>query len=99
MNQSELISKVVAISGESKKAVESVLKVSGDVISAHLQEGEDVVLPVIGKLSVTQRAAREGRNPATGEAIKIPARKAVKFSPSKLLKDAVNPAPTKKGKK
>lgn len=97
MNQSELISKVAAISGESKKAVEAVLKTTGDVIASTLTEGEDIALPGVGKLSVTTRAAREGRNPATGDVIKIPAKKAVKFAAAKALKDSLNPV--KKGKK
>lgn len=98
MNQAELIAKVAAISGESKKAVEAVLKTAGDVITAGLQESDDVALPGLGKLSVRQRAARTGKNPKTGEAIQIPPRKAPHFSAAKALKDAVNPAP-KKGKK
>ncbi len=98
MNQSELIAKVASISGESKKAVEAVLKTTADVITAGLQDGDDVTLPGLGKLAIKQRAARTGKNPKTGEAIQIPAKKAPHFSAAKALKDAVNPAP-KKGKK
>lgn len=98
MNQAELISKVASISGESKKAVEAVLKTAADVITAGLQDGADVTLPGLGKLSVKQRAARAGKNPKTGEAIQIQAKKAPHFAAAKALKDAVNPEP-KKGKK
>lgn len=98
MNQSELIAKVASISGESKKAVEAVLKTAADVIAAGLQEGEDVALPGLGKLGVRQRDARTGRNPKTGEPVEIPARRAPHFTPAKALKDAVNPPP-KKGRK
>lgn len=89
MNQSELITKVASISGESRKAVEAVLKTTADVIGSVLGEGCDVTLPGIGSLSVTHRAAREGRNPQTGEAIQIPAKKVPHFSAAKKLKDAV----------
>lgn len=98
MNQSDLITKVASITGESKKAVEAVLKTAGDVVTAHLQEGEDVALPGLGKLSVKQRAARTGHNPKTGDPVEIPAKKVPHFAAAKALKDAVNPAP-KKGKK
>lgn len=98
MNQSELILNVAQLTGESKKTVEAVLKTAGDVIQNALTESADVTLPGIGKLHVTQRAARTGRNPATGESIEIPAKNAVKFSVAKALGDALNPAPKKKVK-
>lgn len=90
MNQSELILKVASISGESKKAVEAVLKTAADVIQAELQEGGEAVLPGLGKLTVKDKPARKGRNPATGEEIDIPARRAPHFGAAKALKDAVN---------
>jgi DNA-binding protein HU-beta len=90
MNQSELIAKVAAISGETKKATEAVLKTTADVIAATLAEGGDVTLPGLGKLYVKDRAARTGKNPKTGEAIQIAASKAPGFKAAKALKDAVN---------
>lgn len=89
MNQSELILKTAQVSGLSKKDVEHVLKTAGDVITAALQEQGEAVLPGLGKLSVTQKAARTGRNPKTGETIQIPAKKVPHFSAAKALKDAV----------
>ena len=89
MNQSELVAKVAGISGESRKAVEAVLKTTADVIAAELQEGGEVALPGLCKLGVKQREARTGRNPATGEEIAIPAKRVPNFSASKALKDAV----------
>ena len=89
MNQSELVAKVAGISGESRKAVEAVLKTTADVIAAELQEGGEVALPGLGKLGVKKLEARTGRNPKTGEAIAIPAKIAPRFSASKALKDAV----------
>ena len=90
MNQSELVAKVASISGESRKAVEAVLKTTADVIAAELFEGGEVALPGLGKIGVKQREARTGRNPKTGEAIAIPAKRAPRFSASKALKDAVS---------
>lgn len=90
MNQSELIAKVAAVSGIKRNDVEHVLKTAADVITATLAEGEAVPLPGLGKLHVKAKAAREGRNPKTGEPVSIPARKAPAFSAAKALKDAIN---------
>lgn len=90
MNQSELILKTAQVSGVSKKDVEHVLKTAGEVIGAGLVEDGEAVLPGLGKLVTQQKDAREARNPKTGEAIPVPAHKAVKFRPAKALKDAVN---------
>lgn len=89
MNQSELIAKVAAISGESRKAVEAVLKTTADVIQSTLKEGSEVTLPGLGKLGVAHTKARTGRNPRNGEAIEIPAKQKPHFSAAKVLKDAV----------
>ena len=90
MNQQQLIIKVAAISGESRKAVEAVLKTTADVITAELEEGGEVALPGLGKLQVKSREARNGRNPKTGEEISIPAKKVPHFAAAKALKDAVD---------
>lgn len=90
MNQSELIAKTAAISGETKKATEAVLKATADVIASTLAEGGDVTLPGLGKLYVKDRAARTGINPKTGEPIQIAASKTPGFKAAKALKDAVN---------
>lgn len=90
MNQPELIAKVAAISGESRKATEAVLKTTADVIGSTLQEGGEVTLPGIGKLHAKDKPARTGRNPKTGEPVEIPARRVPAFSASKALKDTVN---------
>lgn len=68
-----------------------------DAIKGTLQNGERVQLPGFGSFSVSARAARTGRNPATGEAIKIKASKSVRFKQGRELKDALNSG--KKGKK
>ena len=90
MNTSDLIEKLVADQGltkvQSKAIVDSVLKGITDAVVA----GDEVSLPVFGKFKVQSRAAREGRNPATGATIKIAASKKVAFQPAKALKDALN---------
>lgn len=98
MKQAELISNLADAAGVSKANAEEVLKALGEVTSAALAAGEEVTLNGIGKLSVTARAAREGRNPKTGETLQVAAKRAVKFSATKALKDALNP-PTKGKKK
>ena len=90
MNQAELIAKVASLSGASRKAVQDVLKSAADVIAAELKEGGEVVLPGLGRIAVEVRAARSGRNPRTGEALQIPAKRVPKFHPTQALKDAVN---------
>lgn len=90
MNKNDLVAEVSAAAGLSKtdaaKAVDSVF----DSISGALGGGGEVRLVGFGTFSVSQRAATTGRNPRTGEAIKIPASKQPKFKAGKALKEAVN---------
>ncbi len=89
MNQSELIAAAAKEAGVSQAEAGRVLDAFLSTIQATLVKGEDVRLSGLGIFDVADRAAREGRNPATGETIKIAATKAVRFLPSKTLKDAV----------
>jgi DNA-binding protein HU-beta len=73
----------------SKAAAELALNSIMDAISEAVSAGDKVTLIGFGTFSVSERAAREGRNPQTGKAIKIPARKVVKFKPGSKLADAV----------
>lgn len=98
MNQAELIDTIAGHIDMTKASVKAVLDGLAETVQAELAIDGEVVLPGIGKLSVSQRAARTGRNPQTGEEIKIAAKKAPKFSAAKALKDAVNGL-TKKGRK
>ena len=75
--------------GVSKVVIAAVLDTLGDVAQAELRLAGEVTLPGLGKLSVKKRAAREGRNPATGETIKIKAKTVPHFTAAKALKDAV----------
>ena len=90
MNKNDLVATVVSSTGLSKsdaaKAVEGVF----DAITSALKKGEEVRLVGFGTFSVAKRAASTGRNPRTGESIKIPASKQPKFKAGKGLKDSVN---------
>lgn len=89
MKQDELISKVAAEAGISKADAERALKAVGAVVHVELGTGGEVTMPGIGKLGVSIRAARTGRNPRTGDKMEIPAKKVPHFSAAKALKDAV----------
>lgn len=95
MNQAELIETIARQAsrhyeaGVSKTIVTAVLKTQAEVATQALQSREEVVLPGLGKLSTSVRAARTGRNPQTGEAVEIPEKRVAKFSAVKALKDAV----------
>lgn len=74
----------------SKADMEAVLESLGEIIQTRLATGTEVTLPGVGKLTVTERAARTGRNPQTGEAVQIPASRSARLKPSKALKEAMN---------
>ena len=80
----------------SKKQAETILNDMVSRITKHLKKGERIRIVGLGILQVRKRAARMGRNPATGEAIKIPAKKVVKFRVAKAAKDAIVPPKAKK---
>ena len=90
MNKAELVAAVAAKTGDTKKNAEEVVNAFVDVVTASLKKGEKVQLVGFGSFEVKKRAARKGRNPQTGEEIKIPASKAPAFKAGKALKDAVN---------
>ncbi len=90
MNKTQLVDAVAEASSVSKvKAADAVEAVLAS-ISGALATGDSVTLVGFGTFSVVQRKAREGRNPNTGKAIKIAAKKAPKFAAGKALKEAVN---------
>ena len=90
MNKTELIEAVAEKAGVSKATAQSVLDATTDTIRNSLRQGDNVALVGVGTFSVGARAARGGRNPKTGETIKIKAAKVPKFTPGKHLKDALN---------
>lgn len=89
MNKKELVEKVAGGSGLSLKDSGAVIDGLINAIKASLKKGQKVTLVGFGTFSVTKRKARKGRNPKTGEAIKIPAGKSPKFTAGKDLKEAV----------
>lgn len=90
MNKTELVAAIAEKAEVSKKDSEKVLKAFVDVVTDELKNGEKVQLVGFGTFEVSERAAREGRNPRTGETMTIEASKAPKFKAGKALKDAIN---------
>lgn len=90
MNKTELVAAIAEKTELSKKDAEKALKAFTDVVADELKNGEKVVLAGFGTFEVSERAAREGRNPLTGETIQIKASKAPKFKAGKALKDSLN---------
>ena len=89
MNKTELVAAIAEQAELSKKDSEKALKAFIDVVSDELKKGEKIQLVGFGTFEVIERAAREGRNPLTGEIMKIKASKARMFMAGKALKDAV----------
>ena len=90
MNKTELVDALAKQAGLSKKDSEAAVKAFTDVVSKALKKGDKVQLVGFGTFEVTKRGARTGRNPQTGETMKIAATKAPKFKPGKAFKDALN---------
>lgn len=89
MKTSDLIDQIAQSTDRSKTEVREVLDALLDGILAAAKKGEDVTLTGFGKFSARQLAARQGRNPATGESIEIPASRKLAFSAGKGAKDAL----------
>ena len=89
MNKGELVENMANAANISKAAAERALTGLLDAVSGALAKGDKVTLVGFGTFSVTKRSARQGRNPQTGAAIKIPARKVARFKPGSKLADAV----------
>ncbi len=90
MNKSELVAAMAKETKLSKKDAESALNAFTAAVTAELKKGGKVQLVGFGTFEVAKRAARTGRNPATGAEMKIKASKAPKFKAGKALKDAIN---------
>ena len=89
MNKTELIAAMAARSGLTKKEAGAALASLADGITDALKAGERVAIPNLGTFEVRERAVREGKNPRTGEPVKIPAKKVPAFKAGKALKEAV----------
>lgn len=90
MNKAELVAAVAEKAELTKKDSEVLLKAFVDVVTEELKKGEKVQVVGFGTFEVVERAAREGRNPHTGEPMPIAASRAPKFKAGKVLKDALN---------
>ena len=90
MNKTELIAAIAENADLTKKDAEAALKAFIDVVGKSLKKGDKVQIVGFGTFEVAKRAAREGRNPQTGETMKIKASKSPKFKAGKALKDALN---------
>ena len=89
MNKTELIATVADQAGLSKKDAEAALNAFTAIVGKALKKGDKVQLVGFGTFEVSKRSARSGRNPQTGETIKIKASKTPKFKAGKALKDLV----------
>ena len=90
MNTTELIAAIAEKTDLSRKDAENALKALTEVVEEELKKGEKIQLVGFGTSEVSERAAREGRNPQTGETMQIAASKSPKFKAGKALKDAIN---------
>jgi len=90
MNKQDLIDAIAAASGLSKAAAGRALNATTDAVTKSLKKGDSVTLIGFGTFKVSKRAARTGRNPRTGAALKIAARTVPAFTAGKALKEAVN---------
>ena len=90
MNKTELVAAVAEQAGLSRKDAEAAVKAFTDVVADALKNGDKIQLVGFGTFEVSERAAREGRNPKTGESMKIEACKTPKFKAGKALKDLVH---------
>jgi DNA-binding protein HU-beta len=95
MTQTQLVKKLAEVCAVNNKAAKLFLDNLAGLATSEAKKNGVFVLPGIGRLVLVNRKARTGRNPATGEAIKIPAKKVVKFRVAKAAKDAIVP-PKKK---
>ena len=90
MNKTELVAAIAEQTELSKKDAEKALKAFTDIVADELKKGEKVQLVGFGTFEVSERAAREGRNPQSGEPMTIAASKAPKFKAGNALKDMIN---------
>ncbi|MCW5961450.1 MAG: integration host factor subunit beta [Pyrinomonadaceae bacterium] len=90
MTKADLVEKVAKEADMTKKDAEKLVEIIFDSIISTLNEGEKIELRGFGSFRVRERNARKGRNPKTGEAVKIPAKRVAYFKPGKDLKDLIN---------
>lgn len=89
MTQTAIVSTLADKTGLKKSEVKSIIDAMTELATSEVKKNGEFTVPGFGKLKKTNRKAREGRNPATGAIIKIPAKTTVKFSVGKAMKDSV----------
>jgi DNA-binding protein HU-beta len=92
ITKDQLLTDIAEATDLSKANVRAVLEQLSEIVSDALENSDEVTLPGIGKLKITARPARSGRNPQTGKSIQIAAKNVVKFVAAKALTDSVNQA-------
>ncbi len=97
MNKKTIVEAIHLKVGFPKRECAAIVDKAFQLVTEALAEGEPVVISAFGKLSAVQREAREGRNPQTGDPIILPARKAVTFRVSRVLKERINEAHQNRG--
>lgn len=90
MNKADLVAKLADDAGITKVQANAVIDSFTEAVQKTLKKGDSVTLVGFGTFSVSKRAARTGRNPKTGEALKIKAKKVAKFKPGTALSSVVN---------
>jgi DNA-binding protein HU-beta len=90
MTKDQLISDIAEAIDTPKSTVRAALEQLSEIVSDALENGDEITLPGVGKFKVSERSARSGRNPRTGQVMQIEAKKVVKFVPAKALSDAIN---------
>ena len=96
MTQTQIVKELAETTGVGNKVAKQLLETFAEMAVRETKKKGVFVLPGIGRLVRVERKARTGRNPATGESIKIPAKKVVKFRIAKAVKDAIVPPKAKK---
>lgn len=90
ITKDQLLTDIAESTDVSKATARAMLEQLGAIVSDALEHGEELTLPGIGKFKVSERPARTGRNPQTGAAMSIAAKKVIKFVPAKALNDTIN---------
>jgi DNA-binding protein HU-beta len=96
MTKTDLVNQLAKTTQLEKKQAKLFLETLTGLVHKEIRKGKEVPLTGLGKFRVSRRKARMGRNPQTGEPIKIPAKKVVRFSVAKPLKDLIAPGAKKK---
>ena len=90
MTKADIVAKIYTGAGMTRKDSVEAIEAVFSIMKSSLEQGENVKISGFGSFMVKQKYDRRGRNPQTGEAITIPARRILTFKPSKVLRDDIN---------